>query len=182
MKRALTASVLAGVLMSAAGCGSDDGAPGEEGFDRAGLESAVLDRMTEEATADRGAPDAVDCDGGLDPDSSADEAQRCVATIGDQRIGLIVLPGGGERGWDWQFDPGLTMAAADLEQRLEAGIAEESGSLVDSVMCPEDLPGLPEATLTCEVTTRGATYPVTVTVTDAVGSELNFRFVVEEQS
>ena len=160
------------VALLAAGCGGDDG------LDRSELEKSVSARMDDESSAERGSPDSVRCAGGLD-----DEAQRCTATVGDQMIGLTVVPRDDEdRGWDWKFDPGLTLPADDVATRLSAAITQETHRLLDRVTCPEDLPGLPDATMTCEIVSGSEQHRARVTVTTADGSDVAFRYEIEGAS
>lgn len=163
-------ALISSLLLTA--CGTDS-------LDRSELEDSVSQRMKDEANADRGAPDAVRCEGGLD-----EEPQRCTATVGADLIGLTVVPDddADDYGWQWKFDPGLTIDADEVARRLEPAIVQQTHRHMDALVCADDLPGKPDATTTCEMDRGGRTYPVAVVVTGAEGHEVTFRFEIEEPS
>jgi hypothetical protein len=55
------------------------------------------------------------------------------------------------------------------------------GAKPDSVTCPDNLKGVEDATLRCQLTTGGQTYGVNVTVTDVDAGDVSFNIQVDNQ-
>ncbi|TQN27846.1 uncharacterized protein DUF4333 [Haloactinospora alba] len=66
-----------------------------------------------------------------------------------------------------------------VAERTGQVLQERLGRTPDEVTCAEDLPAEVEASIDCEVTHDGDTYPVTVTTTSVDGSDVEFEVEVD---
>ncbi|MFH5210629.1 DUF4333 domain-containing protein [Antrihabitans spumae] len=66
----------------------------------------------------------------------------------------------------------------DLAKQISTELEAEVGEAPDEVTCPDDLKAEVGATLTCQLTGRGETYDVTVTVT-SVDDDDNVKFDIK---
>ena len=62
---------------------------------------------------------------------------------------------------------------SDVANQISAKLSDASGK-PDSVTCPDDLKGTVGSTLDCQLTAKGQTYPVKVTVTSIDGDQAKF--------
>lgn len=68
-----------------------------------------------------------------------------------------------------------------VAERTGQVLQERLGQAPDEVTCAEDLPAEVDASIECEVTHGGDTYPVTVTTTSVDGSNVEFEVEVDGQ-
>ncbi|QXC63192.1 DUF4333 domain-containing protein [Aquihabitans sp. G128] len=73
-----------------------------------------------------------------------------------------------------------SVAPAELEAKLKAGLLQEVGREPDSATCPEALQGVVGATTTCVITDGDQSYDVLLTVNTVDGLDVNFNFKVSE--
>lgn len=74
------------------------------------------------------------------------------------------------------------VSAQDLQQMVSSQLAAKAGSPPDSVVCPGDLETNAGASITCQVTARGETRGVTVTVASVEGNAVSFNLSVAPRS
>lgn len=70
------------------------------------------------------------------------------------------------------------VSAQDLQNMLSSQLGAQAGSPPDSVVCPGELDTNIGASITCQVTTRGETHPVNVTVASIQGNAVRFQVQV----
>ncbi len=126
----------------------------------------------------------LSCDGELE--AVVDDEQRCHFTdvLGD-RYGLSVVVtevSDGDLSFDLAVDAGQTVEPDELEPELVAQLTKVSGGTApDDVTCPEDLPGIVGATVTCVLTAGSDRLETLVTVTSAKGPQVAFDLEVADE-
>ena len=78
------------------------------------------------------------------------------------------------------FHIGSSMDEADVERQLSRALEDNTGTKPDKVDCPGDLEGEKDATMKCAIKEDGGEIGVTVTVTEVDGSDLRFRWEVDQ--
>lgn len=127
----------------------------------------------------------LSCDGELR--ASVDDEQRCHFTdVYGDRYGLSVVVtevADGDVSFDLAVDPGQTLEPDELEPELVTQLTKVSGGTPpDDVTCPDDLPGIVEASVTCVLTAGPDRLETFVTVTAAQGPEVSFDLEVAEET
>ncbi|MDQ4115149.1 MAG: DUF4333 domain-containing protein [Actinomycetota bacterium] len=72
------------------------------------------------------------------------------------------------------------MDEADVERQLSRALEDNTGTKPDKVDCPGDLEGEKDATMKCTIKEGDGEIGVTVAVTEVDGSDLRFRYEVDD--
>lgn len=75
-----------------------------------------------------------------------------------------------------------TVARRAVENEISSQLTAKVGRTPDLVTCPGDLTGVTGETMRCSLAAGGQTIGVTVTVTDVVGSRVNFNIKVDDRA
>ena len=70
------------------------------------------------------------------------------------------------------------VSASDLQMMISSQLAAQLGSPPDSVTCPGELKTEPGAAITCQVSARGETRGITVTVASVEGNQVKFSLSI----
>ncbi|QVQ53927.1 DUF4333 domain-containing protein [Spiractinospora alimapuensis] len=71
--------------------------------------------------------------------------------------------------------------SGELASQISARLAEQFDREPDSLHCPDDLPALEGASVTCALTDTDHVFDITVTTTSVEGETVNFDFAVAEE-
>lgn len=155
------------------------------------LETSIADQLEEKFDQ---RPDKVDCPGDLK--GTVDEEMRCTLTAGEDELGLTVTVydvEGEQVKYDIEVDemddktdddatPEQVpqVAQSDVETQVADSLEAQVGQRPDSIDCPGDLAGEIGHEMRCTLTDGADQYGLTVTVTEAEGTRVDFDIVVDD--
>ena len=169
----LVAGAAAGLMASAGACSCSVGS--KHTVSKSDVANQITSKLTDAAG---NKPESVDCPNDL---AAAVGAQlNCTMKVKDQTFNVNVTVTS-VNGSDVKFDMVETVDKNQVANSISDQLAQQFGSKPDSVTCPDNLKGTVGATLRCELTDKGQTYGVTVTVNDIQGGNVSYGFKVDDQ-
>jgi hypothetical protein len=169
--RALVMSALLLATLGAASCSVSGSVEVGAKVDSQTLEKQVTEKLKEQLP-----PDSVSCPDGLKAKVGA--KTTCTVIADDLRYTATVTATkvkGKTVSFDLKMPPPATVPKATLAKQVTAALVDQVPGGVKSVTCSSDLVGTVGETAACDVTSNdGQTVPVTVTVTTATFTNVQF--------
>ncbi len=174
--RSMLASAAAAGLMATVGACSCSVGTGPHAVSKSDVASQITSKMTDAAG---NKPDKVSCPGDLPAKVGAQ--LNCEMKVKDQTFNVNVTVTSVD-GDNVKFDMVETVDKNQVAAEITTKLAQQVGKKPDSVTCPDNLKGVPGATLRCQLVDGTDKYGVNVTVTNVDAGDVNFDFKVDDHA
>lgn len=172
--RTLLISGAAVGLVASAGACSFNASTGASTVSKKDVAGQIITKMTD---AKGNKPSSVSCPEDLPAKVGAQT--NCEMKVKDSTYNVNVTVTSVE-GKDVKFDMVETVDKDQVAKIISNKLLEQVGQRPDKVTCPENLKGVVDAKLRCQLTDGTQKYGIDVTVTEVDAGDVNFDFKVDD--